>query len=106
VIAMTEPGTGEDWRNALAPAGMRPVGPRTTDVRPWAEIPGNDVPTDAERLAWLEDQAAGELTAESARAQAEAAELRRLAAAGYHDGSLPELGAYRPVYFERVDSAD
>lgn len=87
-----EPGTGPDWINAKVPAGMRPVGPRSTQVRAWDSIAGDDVPTDAEVLAHLDAQP------DDPAARAEAAELRRRAAAGYHDGSLPQLGAFRPVY--------
>lgn len=82
----------------MTPEGMRPVGPRTTVVRQWEDIPENDVPTDAELLAWFDRKgAAGEL--DSDRARQSARDIRRRAAAGYHDGSLPDLGEYQPVYF-------
>ncbi len=98
-----EPGTGPDWANAKAPQGTRPAPPRTPNIRPWHTIRGRDVPTDAETLTWLETLTTGEPTAETAQARIQAAHIRARAAAGYHDGSLPHLGHYRPVYFIRDD---
>ncbi len=95
-----EPGTGPDWANAKGPEGMKPAGPATTAMRPWESIGGRQVPTDREYLAHLDATiAANAGTGEWANAINDAAQLRKRAAAGHHDGSLPELGDYRPVYF-------
>ena len=74
---------------------LRPVPPRTTVVRNWHDIPGDDVPTDREYLTWLEGRAHDG----DADAAAKAAELRARAGRGFHDGSLPELGEFRPVFY-------
>lgn len=96
-----EPGTGPDWASArMGDSDLVPVPPATTVTREWDKIPRRGVATDREQLAWLEDQATKHSgTGQGASAEIGLAQLRQRAAAGYHDGSLPELGHYHPVYF-------
>lgn len=95
-----EPGTGPHWAEAEGPG--KPYPPKTTEVRAWKEIRGNQTPTDREHLLHLLCSDAEEGTARWANDQNEAQRLRSRAAAGFHDGSLPELGHFRPVYFDGV----
>jgi hypothetical protein len=99
-----EPGTGTDWAAAEGPGSPLPPAPIT--MRPWDSLKGNDVPTDREKLAHYEEVAAKEgHDGEWANALNEVAAIRNRAANGYHDGSLPELGHFRPVYFDGINKA-